>query len=431
MIHHLRLAASLAFVIAPLSIAPFAHAADASSASDWPQFRGPGGQGVSPSGKPPVEWGPEKNVAWKTTLPGPGTSSPIVIGERIYITSHSGYAVSQQERGEMKELKRHVLCLDLPTGKTLWNTTIPAELPEQERIREDHGYASSTPVADARRVFVFFGRGGVLALDTEGKRLWTTSVGTGLNGWGSAASPVLYKDLVIVNASVESEAIVALRQDSGKEVWRAGGVHDAWNTPLVAVLPTGKAELVVPMMEQVLAFDPDSGAKLWSCSTGIGWYMCPSAVADAGVVYTIGGRTGGGLAIRAGGSGDVSKTRLVWQIKKGSNVSSPLHHDGHVYFAHENLGIAYCVNAQTGDVVYEQRLAPSPGMIYASPVLADGRIYYVARGGETIVLAAKPSFEQLARNALGEREVFNASPAVAGDRLLLRSDRRLYCLRAQ
>ena len=151
---------------------------------------------------------------------------------------------------------------------------------------------------------------------------------------------------------------------------------------------------------------------------------------ESGIVYVIGGRSpNGSLAIRAGGRGDVTASHVVWKLGKGSNVPSPILHEGHLYFAHENLGIVYCVNAKSGEVVYEERLQPNPGMFYASPVLADGRIYYPARGGRTVVVAAQPKLERLAENTLeGNRGMFNATPALAGNRLLLRSDRALYCL---
>ena len=178
----------------------------------------------------------------------------------------------------------------------------------------------------------------------------------------------------------------------------------------------------------MLAFDPDSGEPLWSCKTDIGWYMVPSVVAADGVVYCLGGRSGtAALAVRAGGSGDVTETHRLWTSVKGSNVSSPVYLDGHLYWAHESREIAYCVKAATGEVVYEQRLDRA-GQFYASALLADGRLYYVNRDGKTFVLAAKPQFEQLAVNDLSDRSVFNASPAVAGNRLLLRSDKFLYCV---
>jgi len=233
-----------------------------------------------------------------------------------------------------------------------------------------------------------------------------------------------------VNASIESESLVALNKATGKEVWRAGGIKESWHAPVFVNAPDGKSEVVVAMLRKVAAFSPLTGAALWHCDTGINWYMCPTPVTENGVVYTIGGRNpNGGLAIRAGGRGDVTQSHVVWKVNKGSNVPSPILHDGYLWFAHENLGVVYCVNAQSGELVFEERLNPSPGQIYASPVLADGRLYFTGRGGRTVVVAAKPKFEQLAVNTLeGNRGVFNASPALSGSRLLLRSNRALYCL---
>jgi len=397
---------------------------------DWPQFRGPGALGHSDTKGLPLIWSDDKNIVWKTTLPGPGASSPIVLGDRIFLTCFTGYATSSSDPGDMTNLKRHLLCLNLLDGKIAWNMPVPAELPEQERIRENHGYASSTPVADAERVFAFFGKSGVVAFDHSGTKLWQTKVGDKLNGWGSATSPVLYKDLVIVNASIESESLVALDKKTGKEVWRAGGIKDSWHAPVFVGAPNGKTEVVTAMIRKVFAFDPDTGGQLWTCDTGINWYMCPTPVAANGIIYAIGGRNpNGALAIRAGGRGDITGSHVVWKLNKGSNVPSPVLHDSHLYFAHENLGIVYCVNAKTGEVAYEERLEPSPGQIYASPVVADGKIYFTGRSGRTIVVAAKPKFEKLADNTLeSNRGIFNSSPAISGNRLLLRSNRALYSL---
>lgn len=398
--------------------------------ADWPQFRGPGALGRSVAGGLPLEWRDDTNVSWKTPLPGPGASSPIIIEDKIFLTCFTGFATSADEPGEIAQLKRHLLCLNLLDGKLLWDTPVPAELPEQDRIRENHGYASSTPVADAERVYAFFGRSGVFAFDHNGRLLWRAKVGEQLNGWGSATSLVLYKDLLLVNASIESAALVALDKRTGREAWRASGVTESWHTPALLQTPDGKTEVVVALNGRVLGLDADSGATLWNALTGIPWYMCPTPVAEAGIVYVIGGRgPNGALAIRAGGRGDVTASHVIWKAGKGSNVPSPVLHEGHLYFAHENLGIVYCLNAGTGELVYEERLVPSPGQIYASPVVADGRIYFTGRGGHTVVIAAAPRFARLADNVLESgRGMFNASPAIAGNRLLLRSNRALYCL---
>lgn len=397
---------------------------------DWPQFRGSGARGSAEAKGAPLTWSDAENIVWKAILPGPGASSPVTFGDKIFLTCFTGFATSSREPGEMTQLKRHLLCLNLADGKILWDTPTPAEQPEQDRIRENHGYASSTPAVDGERIYAFYGKSGVFAFDHSGKQLWKAKVGEKLNGWGSATSPVLYKDFLIVNASIESDSLVALDRKTGKEMWRAGGVSESWHAPAFVNAPEGKTEVVIAKNGRVLGFDPDTGAALWNAKTGIPWYMCPTPVAENGIVYVIGGRTpNGALAIRSGGRGDVTASHVVWKVGKGSNVPSPILHDGHLYFAHENLGIVYCVNAKSGEVVYEQRLEPSPGQIYASPVLADGKIYFTGRGGRTVVIATGPKFEKLAENTLeSNRGVFNSSPAIAGNRLLLRSNRALYCL---
>jgi outer membrane protein assembly factor BamB len=395
--------------------------------ADWACFRGPGGMGVSDATGLPVSWSATENIAWKTAMPGPGASSPIVFGDRIYLTCYSGYFMPGEPGGSLGQLKRHLIAVRPADGEILWDKAVAAKLPEEEKIR-DHGFAASTPAADADGVYVFFGKSGVIAFDHAGKQLWQADVGSKTNGWGSAASPVLYKDMVIVNASVESESLVALDKKTGKEKWRAGGMKESWNTPVLVPVGAGKVELVVAVFGKVLGFAPDSGKALWSCKTDIGWYMVPSVVAAEGVVFCLGGRSGtAGLAVRAGGSGDVTETHRLWTSQKGSNVSSPIYLDGHLYWMHEQRGIAFCAKAATGEIVYEQKLERA-GQVYASALLADGRLYYLTRNGMMFVLAAKPAFEQLAANQLPDRSIFNASPAVVGSRLLLRSDKFLYCL---
>jgi hypothetical protein len=410
-----------------LGAAVFGLLVEASEKSgEWSRFRGPAGQGVSQAKGISTRFGPEEHLARKTALPGPGGSSAIVLGESIYVTCYTGYAVPGATSGDINALKRHLLCLKRADGTKVWEREVPAVQPEQPKVR-DHGYASSTPLADAERVYVFFGKSGVLAFSHDGKQLWHADVGSNVHGWGSATSPLFYKDLVIVNASVESGSVVALHKATGKEVWRTGGIKESWNTPILVPVEGGRTELVLAIMGKVLGFDPDTGNQKWSCATGIGWYMVPSLVNSNDVVYCIGGRTGGSLAVRAGGSGDVTQSRRLWTLNKGSNVPSPILHRGHLYWLHENLGIAYCAEAATGKMMYEERIERA-GQFYASPVLVDDKIYAVSRRGTVFVLAAKPQFELLARNELSDRSTFDASPTVDGNRLLIRSDKFLYCV---
>jgi outer membrane protein assembly factor BamB len=399
-----------------------------SHAQDWPQFRGPTGQGISTDKGVPLNWGPDKNITWKVTLPGSGTSSPIVVGDRIFLTCYSGFR-EPGKPGRMDDLKRHVVCLSAKDGKQLWEQTVPSKLPEQDNIREGHGYATSTPVADKDRLYTFFGVSGVVAFSHDGQELWKASVGTRLNphGWGSAAPLALHGDLLLINASSESDALVALDKKTGKEVWRTTGINESWHLPLV-VDSMGKPVIVMAATQKVHGINPESGAKLWTCNTTIPWYMVPSPVAHDGVVYFLGGRSGvTSLAVRLGGSGDVTKSHLLWKQETGSNVTSPIYHDGHLYWANDQSGLAYCAEAKTGKVLYKERIGRIP-QTYASPIMAEGRIYYTDRGGTTSVVAAQPEFKLLATNELGRRISVNASPAVSGGRILMRADNVLYCI---
>ena len=400
------------------------------TAADWPQFRGPTVSGVSAEKGLPTKWSAKDGVAWKTELPGPGSSSPVFIGDRIFLTCYTGYNVPGKPGGEQSALRRHLLSLDRKTGKILWTKDFEAKLPEVPRTRDEHGYASSTPAADAERVYCFFGKSGVFAFDHTGKQLWQADVGDKIdpNNWGSATSPILYGDLVIVNASIESGSVVALDKKTGQEKWRGRGVKDAWNTPVVVKNVNGKDELIVPIGGKVLAFDPNTGAALWNCATDHGWYMVPSVVAHDGIVYAIGGRgPNAALAVKTGGTGDVTKTHRLWISQKGSNVSSPVFHDGRLYFMNDSKGIAYCLDPATGKAVYEETV-PRAGTVYASSLLADGKIYYVTRDGRTFVVAAKPEFELLATNDLRDGSIFHATPVAADGKLFIRSDKYRYCL---
>ena len=399
----------------------------AAKKSDWAGFRGPGGMGLSDAKGLPLTWSQDENIAWKIELPGPGASSPIVFGDHIYLTCYTGYFIPDQPGGSLEELKRHLLAVRRTDGDVVWNTSVDAKLPEEAQIR-DHGFAANTPAADAERIYVFFGKSGVFAYGHDGRAVWQADVGSKTHGWGTSASPVLYKDLVFINASVESESLVALDRKTGKERWRAEGIRESWNTPVLVKAKSGRDELVVAIQGAVLAFNPATGDPLWTCKTDIGWYMVPSVVAADGVVYCLGGRSGiAALAVRAGGQGDVTEQNRLWTSTKGSNVASPVYHDGHLYWMHEQRGTAYCAKADTGEVVYEERL-DGAGQVYSSALLADGRLYYLTRDGRTFVLAAKPQFEQLASNDLGDGSIFNGSPAVDGSRLLIRSDKYLYSI---
>jgi outer membrane protein assembly factor BamB len=398
-----------------------------SSADDWTGFRGPGGLGVSGEKGLPVTWSSTENIVWKTELPGPGSSSPITIGDRVYVTCYSGYGLVPNE-GDQKDLMRHLLCLDRKSGEVVWQKQFEPKLPEHKYQGEGsyQGYAASTPTTDGQRLYVFFGKSGVYCFDLDGTELWHVSVGEGTNGWGSGCSPMLYGKLLIVNASVESGSLVALDKMTGEEVWRTKGIGSSWNTPLL-VGGKGQAELVVSIQNHVVGFNPDTGEELWRAE-GVHRYCCPSVVSQQNVVFVIGGGSTS-LAVRSGGRGDVTESHGVWRENKGSNVGSPVYHDGHLYWAGDSGGFICCQNAETGETVYQERLEPRPGRIWSSPVLADGKLYFVSQNAGTFVVAAKPTFELLAHNAFPDDDSrTNASPAVSNGQLLMRTDRFLYCI---
>jgi hypothetical protein len=414
-------------------------AAIASVGADWAQFRGPGGLGVSNETGLPVKWSTKENIVWRTKLPGLGSSCPVTVGDRVFVTCYYGYGLDAKEPGKMEDLKRHLVCVDRASGKVLWTKEFEPLLPEHKYAGEGsyHGYSSSTPVIDGERLYVFFGKSGVYCFDLDGKQLWHESVGTKMHGsWGSGASPLLYKNLLIVNASIESGALVALDKLTGKEVWRAPGVSSAWNTPMLVTPPpqpplakggTGGVELVVSISGRVRSFNPDTGKELWNAD-GVHRYVCPSVVAHEGVVYAVGGGHTS-LAVRTGGKGDVTKSHGLWRLDKGSNISSPIYHEGHLYWVNNAGGTIVCQHAATGKIVYQERLVPDTGTIYASPVLVEGKLYFVSQKNGVFVVAARPKFEQLAHNVIADdKSRANASLAVSNGRFLMRTDQYLYCI---
>lgn len=403
------------------------------SAADWPRFRGPNADGSTADKGLPLKWD-QGDVAWRTDLPGPGSSSPIIVRNVLYLTCYSGYGADVRNPGDPAALIRHAICLDRTDGKILWKRDVKHDAPDKPYSGQYitmHGYASSTPVSDGANVYFFFGPAGVWAYTIRGQELWHVSVGAKAHEWGNGASPILHGDLLIVNAALEGDNLVALDKKTGKEAWSVrGGLPASWNTPVVAKAG-GREELIVHASGRIRAFDPSSGRELWFCRGIRGAELCPSIAVRDGIAYIIGTPgQGSAMAVRIGGSGDVSDTHVVWEIKSGSNVSSPVVHEGHVYWANDSRGTLHCVKAATGETVFEQPLSKERGnRVYASPILGEGRLYFVSRNQGTFVVAAKPQFELLAHNVIvGDTSVFNATPAAADGQLFLRSDRAVHCI---
>lgn len=420
-------------------------------AGDWIRFRGPNGQGVSPDEPSlPTEFSESQNLKWKVPLPGPGSSSPIVLGDRVFVTCWTGYGLDAANPGEQEDLRRHLLCLDRATGQTLWDQVVEADLPEDEYggMFAQHGYASHTPVTDGERIYVYFGKSGALAYDLEGNRLWQTKVGTELDprGWGSASSPILYDKLLIVTASAECEGLVALDKLTGREVWRqeATGLNGCWGTPVLVPVDEQRVDLVIGVPGEIWGINPDTGKLRWYCQGIEDNSFCSSLAIWEDTVYAIEGRGGGSIAVKVGGRGDVTDSHVVWTGRDSNRISSPVAYEGRLYFV--NSGVANCIDALTGERVFQSRLQGGSGSApggggrrggrgggmggdYSSPVIADGKIYYSSRAGDIFVLQAADEFQQLAVNRVtSEAEDFSATPAVSDGHLFLRSNKHLYCV---
>ncbi len=391
-------------------------------AADWPGFRGPDRYGTSSDTKIPTEWSDTKNLKWKLAMPGAGFSSPIVVGDHVFVTCYSGAS------GDLENLKRHLVCVDRHKGKINWSKVVPSVVPERRGpgFGTRHGYSSHTPVSDGERVYVLFGSTGVLAFDMQGKQLWQISVGqSNASMFGSAASPILYKDSLIVTAAAESESIRALDKKTGKELWKADGdLSRCYCTPFIAKNTNGDDELLISIPFEVWSLNPNTGKLKWYAETQVDTNAVPSLIAQDSIVYAIGGRSGGRAAIRLGGKNDVTKTNVLWSMTGGSYVSSPVLHQGHLYWFNDR-GIGYCVDAKTGNQVARERLG---GEFYASVVLINNLLYAVSRFDGTYVLEATPKLTQVAHNKLADDSDFSGSPAVSDGQLILRSDKYLYCI---
>ncbi|MGI9470176.1 MAG: PQQ-binding-like beta-propeller repeat protein, partial [Rubripirellula sp.] len=343
------------------------------SLADWARFRGPNGSGISAdSAETPVNWAPDA-IEWKTELPGPGASSPIIVGDRIFVTCYTGYGVERENLGDIEDLKRHLLCVDRKTGKVLWTRAVDAAQPEDPYTGMGipaHGYASHTPTSDGENVYAFFGKSGVVAFDFEGNELWKTSVGTGSDPkrWGSSSSPILHKNLLIVTASAESRALVGLDIATGNEVWRqeADGLSDIWGTPLLAEVEGDRTDLVLGVPFEFWGLSPETGKLRWYSEAMDSDSYNSSVVEADGVIYGIEGRGGGSAAIKVGGKGDVTEANTVWTGNDSARFGTPLVYEGRVYYFAN--GIANCIDAEDGRSIFKGRLpsatstgGPQPG----------------------------------------------------------------------
>jgi outer membrane protein assembly factor BamB len=416
-------------------------------AANWPQWRGPGSQGVSPESNLPAEWTPTTNVAWKSAVPE-GHSQPIVWGTRVFVTAAiegepvPGAAAPQHTLGgevfkhpdAVGADRRHtlkVLAYDLESGERVWEQVAYEGTVYDDRHRRG-SYASPTPVTDGERVYAYFGPEGVYAYEMDGTPAWSASVGTfALVGMGTGTSPVLWKDRLIIQRD-ENEGkqslILALDTRTGREVWRtARPVQASWSTPVV-VEANGRAEVVTNGNEFVIAYDPATGTELWRTKGVQSNAIHTPLVGHGLVIATAGFPTKRVIAIRPGGSGDITGTdRIVWQYERGTAyVASPLLHGEYVYLVSDK-GILTCLDAKTGEVKYEGGRVPVPSTFMASPVAFGDKLLMTSTDGDTYVIKAGPVHQVLGTNSIGEP--VNASLALSQGGILVRGAQHLYCIK--
>jgi outer membrane protein assembly factor BamB len=429
----------LGFLLAAaVTTAIAAHADDG-----WPRFRGPSGLGVTTSATPlPTTWSAEANLAWKTPLPGPGASSPIIVGDRVFVTCYSGYGLTQEDPGDINKLIRHLICVDLKTGEQLWQADVKAALPEDPYSGigvTAHGYASHTPVSDGERVYAFFGKSGVHAFDLAGAPLWQADVGmeSDPTRWGSSSSPIVHDGTVIVTASAESQSIIGLDAKTGKEVWRqeAAGLDGMWGTPTLIAIDDSRTDLVMCVTRELWGLDPASGKLRWFAKATDAEHAYASAIFDGTRVFAFTGRGGGSVAVDAGGTGDVTSTNTIWSGGDTTAFASAVQHNTGIYLVARN--ILTRIDAETGKRIGQTRLqgARATGgrfgsLDYPSPIVVNDRLYSLNGSGQMFVFDLSPDGpSQVAVNELtSDGEEFRGTPAVSDGRLVMRSSGHLYCV---
>jgi outer membrane protein assembly factor BamB len=408
-------------------LATLAWLSSAVRADNWPAWRGADGMGHCTETKLPVKWSADENVLWKIKLPGPGNSTPIVWGDRIFVTQAT-------DKGK----KRGLLCLSKKDGTTLWHKVV--EYDEAEPTHDTNPYCSASPATDGERVVVSHGSAGVWCYDFEGKELWHRDLGKCLHIWGNAASPLLHDDLVILNFGPgERTFLIAMDRKTGKDVWKVeepGGKRGesgekwigSWSTPTLLKLKD-REELVMSWPGVVKAYAPKTGELLWTCegldkdkATDRLVYTSPLVTPE--VVVAMAGYGGPALAVKPGGKGDVTQTHRLWRLPTApQRIGSGVIVGEHIYILNET-GMMECLERKTGKTVFNERAGTGA---WGSLVHADDKLYVINSDGETLVLAAKPKFEVISRNPLN-KERTRASIAVSDGKLFIRTYEHLWCI---
>lgn len=378
----------------------------------WPRLRGPDGQGTAVDTEMPLRWSASENVVWKTAVPGRGNSSPVVWGDRIFITSAT-------PNGN----ERKIVCYARSDGRLLWEHAAPPAT-GKEWLYSKNTFASSTPVTDGQRVIAFLGSSGLLCVDFEGHRQWHVELGLFPTMHGPGTSALLYKDKVIcIQYQNRGKTLfAAFDKKTGAKRWQHERPNAmCWSTPVI--LRVGDHdELVYNGSSSLAGYDPETGNERWHAA-GTSEESIPTAVVGGGLIYSLSGRNGPMMAVRPGGNGDVTDTHIVWRkLRGGPHVPSPLYHEGRLYIVNDT-GIVTCLDAADGRTVWQNRL---PGRFSMSPVEAIGRILVTSEDGRSTIFKAGDKFEVLAENELGETVL--ATPALLAGQLYFRSAGHLWCI---
>jgi outer membrane protein assembly factor BamB len=425
-------------------------AADPEAARNWPQWRGPFMTGVAPEAAPPLTWSETENIRWKREVPGAGTATPIVWGERVFILTAvntgkkaeapppaavgpaSGGPPSVKPGGEIFQFK--VLCLNRKDGKTLWEKVAREEAPH-EGHHPDHGFASASPVTDGKVVLAYFGSRGLHCYDMDGQLKWSKDFGRmhTRNTFGEGASPALWGSTVVVvwDDETDNDFIVALDKQTGKELWRTPrNEATGWSTPLV-VDYEGKPQVVVSATGKVRSYSLEDGKEIWECA-GQTANAIPTPVASKDTLYATSGFRGSALyAIALGHSGDLAGTDAIrWVVKKNTPyVPSPLLVNGRIYVLSGNNAVLSCFEAASGAPVFEGEKLEGLSGVYASPVAAGDRVYVLGRNGVCVALKEGKKLEVLATNKLDDKS--DSTPALVGKDIFIRGHQSLYCISAE
>jgi outer membrane protein assembly factor BamB len=396
-----------------------------SLAGDWPAFRGPRGNGIATEGGVPTTWSPTENVLWKFPLPGPGNSSPIVVGSKVFITCAT-------EKGK----KRTLYCLNRQDGTELWSKTV--EFLKDDPTHGTNPYSGSTPASDGTRVVVFEGSAGVHCYDLDGKPLWSRDLGEFRHIWGYGQSPIFHQGRIILNCGPgERTFVTALKPENGETIWQTdepgGKSGDAgnttwtgsWSTPQIATVE-GQEQILVSFPKRVNAYDPADGKILWTVD-GLGALVYTSVVLGDGVGVAMGGFHGPAIGFKLGGTGNVTETNRLWQVtqRNPQRIGSGIIQGDLMYMINEQ-GIAQCLEVATGKDRWGEARLPG-GPIWGSPILVDGLMFVTNQKGTTLVIRPNPEkLELVGQNEL--REPSNSTPAVSDGQFLIRTFKNLWCI---